>query len=73
MAVQLEVRQGLEQIALEPRTNACTTLRHLESLCEEAAAARWEEAQAARRLWPRLGGLRRDAGCDFVMVRGAAP
>lgn len=55
LAAQMEVRQGLEQIALEPRANACTTLRHLESLCEEAAATRWEEAQAARRLWPRLG------------------
>ena len=54
-AVQLEIRQGLEQLALAPRASACATLRRLEALCEEAAAQKQEEARAARRLWPRLG------------------
>ena len=68
LAVQLEVRQGLEQIALEPRTNACTTLRHLESLCEEAAAARWEEAQAARSICAITPStpMKRNSGKDFL-------
>ena len=50
-----ELRQGLEQLALEPRSSACATLQRLERLCEQAAARKWEETQAARRLWPRLG------------------
>lgn len=50
-----EVRQGLEQLAWEPRAGACATLRRLTALCEDAAAQCRREAQAARSLWPRLG------------------
>ena len=50
-----EIRQGLEQLAWQPRAGACATLRRLASLCEDAAAQCRREAQAARSLWPRLG------------------
>ncbi len=50
-----ELQQGLEQLAFEPRSNACATLKRLETLCEDAAVSKREESQAARRLWPRLG------------------
>lgn len=50
-----EIRQGLEQLAWEPRAGACATLRRLTALCEDAATQCQRQAQAARSLWPRLG------------------
>lgn len=50
-----EVSSGLKQLAFEPRNNACRTLGRLAELCAEAAAYKKDEAQLAKKLWPRLG------------------
>lgn len=50
-----EIQSGLAQLAWEPRRNACSTLKRLAALCEEAAAQKKQDAQTARSLWPRLG------------------
>lgn len=52
---QAELRDGLCQMALQPRLEACATLERLAALCEEGARQARREADAARTLWPRLG------------------
>lgn len=54
-SLRMEIRSGLEQLALEPRTNACATLQRLSALTEEEAQNKREIARAARRIYPRLG------------------
>lgn len=55
LALRQEVVQGLRRIAGEPRATACDTLGQLARLCEAAAQQAQEEADCARRLYPRLG------------------
>lgn len=54
-SLKQEIRSGLAQLALEPRTNACATLQRLAALVEEESQSRREIARAAHRLYPRLG------------------
>lgn len=54
-SLRLEIRSGLAQLALEPRTNACATLQRLADLTEEEAQNKRENARAACHLYPRLG------------------
>lgn len=53
--LQTEVREGLSQMEMQPREEACETLCRLAALCEEAAQTARHEADAAQALWPRLG------------------
>lgn len=55
LAEQEEIRDGLCQMSLQPREEACATLERLASLCEEAAQRARQAADDSRVLWPRLG------------------
>lgn len=50
-----EMRDGLCQMALQPREEACATLERLAALCEDGAQQAQRESDRARGLWPRLG------------------
>lgn len=50
-----ELNDGLRQISLQPREEACATLGRMAALCEDVAQRAQREAEAARALWPRLG------------------
>lgn len=54
-SLKMEIRSGLEQLALEPRASACTTLQRLAALTEEEAQRKQNLARQARSLYPRLG------------------
>lgn len=54
-SLKMEIRSGLEQLALEPRASACTTLQRLAALTEEEAQRKQSQARQAHTLYPRLG------------------
>lgn len=54
-AVQQETRQELIRLGEKNREVACTILERLATLWEEEARQKYNEAEAARHLCPRLG------------------
>lgn len=50
-----ELQQELSHMSGQPHTVVCTSFQRMARLCEEAAEQKRRQAEAARRLWPRLG------------------
>lgn len=54
-ALRSELQQELSHMAGQPHVVVCAAFRRMAGLCEDAAEQKRRQAEAARRLWPRLG------------------